>query len=345
MIQVYYITDPGREHRFDAVFTQLDVVATFLPVKAVPSLTAFITRDKAVNQQNFILCDLADAPWSDEHIVSAVQMLRRFSTVKPVFLAPPSERTTALYKILAEYRVDGLISDPGTGDLSEILSAVLRGDQGYVRRLAAVQQAVVAAANHQVSPLRIPPGLTIDVAVCGSQSRVGTTTQAIAMYHYLGGIGFRPVLLHQGQEAFTTLLQLYHDRALTMDDYVEISGVRITEGRSPTFDAYILDYGVLSPELVPPFCAADLSILVGGVKPWELPLLAAAQKLAQGGSPQQLVTLLSFAAAEDMQEVQDYLGACGTVAYHPDIWTPGSDSVYRSLVLPALRKICGSEEG
>lgn len=339
MIQLYYMAVQEREHRFDMVFSQLDVVATFLPVVSIPSLTAFITRDKAVNQQDFILCDLTDAPWSDEHILSAVQMLRRFSVAKPVFLAPGGDRITTLYKALAEQRIDGLITDDG--DPSEILAAVLRGDEGYVRRLAAVQQAVVDAANQQVSPLRIVPGLVLDVAVCGAQPRIGATTQAVALYHYLGGLGFRPVLLHQGQTAFSTLLELYRDRVVVYEDHVEINGIRLTEKRSSAFDAYIQDYGVLTPEWAAPFCAADLSVLVGGVKPWELPLLAAAQQTALQGKPGHLVTLLSFAAPDDVGEVREYLGDCGAVAYHPDIWSPGSDSVYRAVVLPALRQICG----
>lgn len=339
MLQVYYIAAPEREHRFDLVFDQLDVVATFFPVVSVPSLTAFVTRDKAVNQQNFILCDLADAAWSDEHILSAVQMLRRFSVVQPVFLAPPGEHTTTFFKALAEYRVDGLVID--NGDPSELLAAVFRGDGGYVRRLAAVQQAVVDAANQRVSPLHIPPGMVIDVAVCGAQPRIGATTQAIALYHYLGGLGFRPVLLNHGQKAFSELLELYRDRVMEYGDHVEISGIRLAEKRSPAFDAYIQDYGVLTPEWTAPFCAADLSVLVGGVKPWELPLLAAAQSIALQGKPQHMVTLLSFAAPDDVGEVREYLGDCGAVAYHPDIWTPGSDSVYRSVILPVLRQICG----
>lgn len=343
MIQVYYITSPEREHRFDEVFSQLDVVVSFFPSVKVPSLTAFLTMEKAVNQQNFILCDLAESSWSDEHILSAVQMLRRFSVAQPVFLAPVGERITVLFKRLSELRVDGLIID--NGDPTEILAAVLRGDGGYVRRLAAVQTAVVEAAHKQVSPLTIPAGMVIDVAVCGSQSRVGTTTQAIALYHYLSSLGFRPVLLHQGQEAITSMLELYRDRLVTRDDHVEVNGIRIATQRTPNFDAYILDLGVLTPEWAGPFCAADLSILVGGVKPWELPLLAQAQNIALQGSPRKMVTLLSFASPEEVAEVREYLGDCGAVAYHPDIWTPGSDSVYRTVVLPALRQICGGEKG
>ena len=55
MLQIYYIGAPEREHRFDMLFSQLDVVATFIPVVKVPALTPFISRDKMVYQQDLIL--------------------------------------------------------------------------------------------------------------------------------------------------------------------------------------------------------------------------------------------------------------------------------------------------
>ena len=339
MIQLYYLAMPDRERRFDQIFQQLDIVATFFPVVSVPSLVAFVTRDKVINQQDFIVLDLAGAAWSDEHILSAVQMLRRFSVVKPVFLAPPGKETTELFRHLAEQRIDGLI--PDTGDPSATLAAALQNDRGYFRRLTAIHQGITEAASKEVSPLRIPPGLVIEVAVSGAMPRIGATTQTFALYHYLAQVGFRPALLDQGQPALCALLELYQDRAVTVDGCVEVNGIRIAKERTEAFNAYIIDYGILTPEWIKPFCAADLSVLVGGVKPWELPLLATAYATAQQGRPHELITLVSFSTAADMESVGQYLGDCAAVPYHPDLWTPGSDTVYRAAVLPALSRICG----
>lgn len=339
MIQLYYLAVPAREHRFDSVFQQLDVVATFFPIVSVPSLVAFVTRDKVIQQQNYLLIDLAEADWSNEHILSAVQTLRRFSVVKPVFLGPPGEQITILFKYLAEQNVDGLITD--TGSPFDTLAAALQDDRGYLRRLSAIHQAVTEAANKEVSPLRIPPGLVIDAAVCGAMPRVGATTQAFALYHYLAQVGFQPGILDQGQPALKQLLELYRERAVEVDGCVEVNGIRIAQERTPAFNAYILDCGILTQGWVKSFCAADLSVLVGGVKPWELPALATACASARQGHPHELVTLVSFSTAEDMKAVGKYLGDCAAVPYHPDLWTPGSDTVYRAAVLPALMRICG----
>lgn len=341
MIQAYYLAGAERETRFRKLFDQLDVVDTFFPVVSVPSLTAFVTREKAINQQDFIVCDLAAATWSDEHILSAVQMLRRFSVAKMVFLAPPSDHTTTLFKLLADLRVDGLITD--SGDPSNTLSAILQGENAHTRRLAAVQEAVTMAANREVAPLHIPLGLVLDVAVAGAMPRVGTTTQAFALYHFLGRMGFHPAILDQGQPALKAVLDLYRQQTVTREDHIEVKGIRIVADRSSAFDAYISDYGTLSPEWVKPFCAADLSVLVGGVKPWELPELAMIHATVNQEGPRELVTLLSFAGSEDLEAVRQFVSPCAAVAYHPDIWMPGSDAVYREAVLPQLKRICGQQ--
>lgn len=339
MIQLYYMAAPERGHRFDQVFAQLDVVAEFFPASSIPSLVAFVSRDKRIGQQDFILCDLDKTGWSDEHILSAVQLLRRFSVCRMIILAPPGEHTTALFRHLAEQRVDGLITD--RGDPSAELAAALQGDNGYMRRLSAIQQGVADTAAKKASPLRIVPGLVIDVAVCGAMPRIGTTTQAISLYHYLDHLGFHPVLLDQGQSDWAMVQQLYKDKILEMDGHIQLNGIRITKERSSSFDAYVTDYGQLTKEWIAPVCAADLTILVGGVKPWELPALADAYTGLSEGAPKVLVTLLSFATPEGVEEVKKYLGDPAAVPYHPDPWAPGSDTAYRSVILPQLRKICG----
>lgn len=339
MIQLYYLAAPEREHRFDAVFGQLDAVVTFFSLASIPSLTGFLARDKMVDQQDYILCDLDGAEWSDEHILSAVQTLRRFSVAHMVFLSPSNDHTTILYQHLAEQRVDGLIVDDG--DPSGTIAAALQGDSGYMHRLSAIQRGVVEAANREVTPLRIVPGLVLDVAVCGAMPRVGATTQAIALYHYLSQLGFRPVILEQEGSIWETVRELYQDKVLEMDRYSEVNGIRLTTERSEDFNAYITDYGVLEPGRVKTICAADLTVLIGGVKPWELPYLASAYNQLKKGEPRELVTLLSFASPEGLADVREFLGDCAALSYHPDLWIPGSDTVYRSVILPHLVKICG----
>lgn len=339
MIQLYYLAAPEREHRFDMVFGQLDAVVTFFSLASIPSLTGFLVRDKMVDQQDCILCDLDGAEWSDEHILSAVQRLRRFSVARMIFLAPSNDHTTTLYHHLAEQRVDGLVIDDG--DPSSAIAAALQDDSGYMHRLTAIQRGVAEAANQEVSPLRIVPGLVLDIAVCGAMPRVGVTTQAVALYHYLSQLGFRPVLLEREGSAWETVRELYRDKLLEMDGYTEVNEIRLAAERSEAFNAYITDYGVLEPGWVKTICAADLTVLVGGVKPWELPYLAAAYNQLTQGAPRELVTLLSFASPEGLAEVREFLGDCAALSYHPDLWTPGSDTVYRSTILPHLVKICG----
>lgn len=329
LIQVYYLSTQERKERFRTLFDRLDVIDTFFPLDAITSLTAFITRDKAISQQQYILCDLVTEPWSDEHILSAVQMLRRFAVTRFVFISPDNERTATLYKRLADMLVDGLMIDKE--DISTELSAILQGDGGYLRRLDAIRQGVASNALEQAPPLRIPAGLMLDIAVGGAMHRVGTTAQTIALYHYLRSMGFRPALLDQGQDAWRLIRELCPQQS---------AGLAFVAERTPDFNCYLSDYGVMKTEIAQAFCNADLSVLVGGGKPWELTALANAFRMVTEARPRELVTLLSFVTDEEADTVRQFIPNCASVPYHPDIWTAGSDSVYRETVLPALKRLC-----
>lgn len=331
MIQVYYLSTQERKERFRTVFDRLEVIDTFFPIGVIPSLTAFIARDKAISQQNYIICDLDTDPWSDEHILSAVQMLRRFSVTQFIFLAPEQERTSILFKRLSDMRVDGLIVDKE--DISTDLTAILQGDGGYLRRLDAIRQGVASNALEQAPPLRIPVGLVLDIAVGGAMPRVGVTTQVIALYHYLRSVGFRPALLDQGQDAWRLIRELCPKQSADLTFVAE---------RTPDFDCYLIDYGVMKTETAQAFCNADLSVLVGGGKPWELTALANAFRMVTDIRPRELVTLLSFVTDEETDTVRQFIPNCASVPYHPDIWTAGTDTTYCEMVLPALKRICST---
>ncbi|MEG2455928.1 MAG: hypothetical protein RSC08_06710, partial [Oscillospiraceae bacterium] len=110
MKQLCYLASPGQEGRFDRLFEELDILVSTYPTAQLKSLTAFVTREKLLNQQDFLLLDLTGAEYSPEHILSAVQLLRRFSVARLIFIAPEGEATDLLFGRLAAFRVTDLIT-------------------------------------------------------------------------------------------------------------------------------------------------------------------------------------------------------------------------------------------
>lgn len=341
MKQIYYLTVPERFGRFDALFNELDFVVYPQDIRKVKSLVAFVNREKTLHQMDYILIDLTECEYSQEHILSAVQLLRRFSVADLIFLSPAGEETDLLFGRLAAFRLSGLVSVDSETDPQAELRACL-GDEGgnFTRRAAALQTGMAAEAVRKATPLRIPPGLVISVAVAGAQSRVGVTTQCFALYHYLKALGFHPAILDEERRSLDILAALYEGKVEQRQGCAVVKGIPFCTEKVEGLNAYILDLGVLRPETAAQFSGQDLSVLVSGAKPWELPHLAEALNMI-GKQPRRLATLISFATQKDMENIGKYLGAhAANVPYHPDIWEPGSTAAYRDAILPCLKAVC-----
>lgn len=336
MKAIYYLAHEEELQRFDALFNELDMLATTVPIEKVPSLTAFVMREKPIVQQDYILLDVSDRDWTPAHILSAVQQLRRFSSAQLVFLGKPDEETVELFGTLASVHHIGhlIMQHPETDVNAELRNCLLDRPQ-LPRKLQAIQEQMVQTAARTVSPLLIPEGLVLQVAVAGIMPRCGATTQCFALYHSLKSLGWQPAIWDKCGRTLPEL-QKYEECTET-ENAVEVRGIPFCKGKSPQYNAYVLDYGVLTPELATCFCGADLSVLVGCTKPWEL--AAFHEKLGLAASCRSLITLASFATPQDLERLSKYFD--GGAPYNPDPWEPSAPQTYAKLLLPELKEICG----
>lgn len=334
---------PGEEGRFNDLFDELDIVATYYSTGQISSLTAFIMREKTINQQDYIICDLTGTTWSQEHVLSAVQQLRRFAIAQLIVIAPSADTTALLFGKLASLRVDDLIAVVEATDLNaEVRKCLTRKDsEGVHQRLYAMQNALATSAAQTAAVLKIPKGMVLNVAVGGAMPRIGTTLQVFGLFHYLHSIGFSPCVFDPSGKLTDILLPLYTEQIQRFDSYLTIKDIPFSMHRMERFNAYIQDVGVIGEGSASLFCAADVRVLIGGTKPWELPALASAVARLKE-TPGEMSVLISFAADGDMETVGKYLGKHSASApYSPNIWAPGSFAAYQEAVLPCLKAVCG----
>lgn len=263
MKQLCFLSPPGGEHRFDGLFEELDIIPVWYATDQISSLTAFVTREKTIDQQDYIVFDLTGTDWSQEHILSAVQQLRRFAVAQLIFIAPAGDDTAILFGKLAGFRVTDLIAADERTDLPEALRACLvQEDRDKVhRRLEAMQNAMATAAGQTVAPLNIPEGMRLHIAVGGTMPRIGVTTQTFGLYHYLKGLGFAPCVLDDSRKLTDMLTSLYEDKTEECGGYLKINGVPFCTERSDRFNVYVQDVGVVSESVKAVFCAAVLPCL------------------------------------------------------------------------------------
>ena len=344
MRSLYFLAQSKNLERFTALFDRENILATSFNTADIASLTAFIMRDKAIAQQDFVVLDVGKVDvWSDTHILSAVQHLRRFSSAKLIFMGEPCEAVTELFGVLAGvHHVEHLITLRPETDAEAALQDCFSQKNQFHDKLQAIQEMMTQQAIKVARPLNIPHGFTLQVAVAGTMPRSGTTMSAFSVYHYLHSLGFRPALIDKSGATLPLLMQ-YEEYERGEEDVVTIHGVHFTTQKSAQFDAYITDYGTLTAQTAPLFCNADLNMLIGCTKPWELPAFAEALRNLSPYSCRNLITLANHASPQELATLSKYFGAnCNVAPYSPDLWEASATAAgYDDFLLPSLKQLCG----
>ncbi len=351
MKSLYYIAPRNALDRFDEQFEDAEILATPFEADAIRSLTASIKSERAISQQDFVIIDVADMTrWSVGHVLSATQLIRSFASCKLIFIGQPCADVEELFRCLRDaHHIDDVILAPADADVSKpLMDCLVLTAQSSTpppltpeAKLNAAQQ-TVAHATPVLRKLGAPQG-TLEIYVAGTMPRCGTTTQVFGIYHYLTACGLRGAI--RDRAGTLPLLSQFEVVSKTPDGDTMIRDIPFVgeNVQSGGHDFIVTDCGVLSE--VPEFCGANISVLVGCTKPWELPQFAEAIKRMFGYQCRYLVTIASFSVKEDLQKLQRYLGDHYAIApYQPDLWRLANADVYQNLFEPALERCCAAAE-
>ena len=351
MKMLYYIAQTGNENRFESLFESEDILASVWNANDIPSLMAFVTRDRSIASQNFVIIDVGDlSRWSSAHVLSAVQHFRRFSAATLIFIAEPGEDTRELYGALAGvHHVDKLLTAERSEDITEKLKVYLRDEAAPILgRTSAINTLLAEQAERRVKPLHIPKGQILRVAVAGTMPRVGTTTQAFALYHCFRAYGLKPAILDREGKITAALLPFEEDAE--EDEAQGITTVRdiafcTEEAEDGQYNCYIEDCGELSEDVVQKFGKAKISVLVAGTKAWELKAFARAMQMLFGRRADNLIIVLTSANEEEIRRIEKYIGNAETVnaPHRTDLWKTGDLSAYAPFVAAAKEAIAQEE--
>lgn len=115
----------------------------------------------------------------------------------------------------------------------------------------------------------------LTIAVAGTQSHIGTTTQAFLLCKFFNERGLKACYVCANENEDIEWLKKWSGAVIKKDMFV-YSGIDIysknekISAMSLGYDVYIYDYGVLNDSNVELFLKNDKRIIVGGSKYWEL---------------------------------------------------------------------------
>ena len=123
-----------------------------------------------------------------------------------------------------------------------------------------------------------PTGRAVNIGVCGTHRKIGTTHMAVLMCAYLSGTGFQAAYLesnaHKSVEQLDRVHNVSSNHQLGLRQYRGVdlfTGYSIPLVMALKYDFYIYDYGSYQEVDAKEFLSNDVKIVVGGSKPWELP--------------------------------------------------------------------------
>lgn len=281
---------------------------------AVPSLTA-IAMEQLENKSldNIVLDCRKSCPWSLEHILAAADLLR--------------EAGVPLMVVKGNLPEWGGI--PRFDSLEEAAS--------NLRPTVAVPVAPVKAkeTDKPHAPLpHVTPTRPISVAVLGSQSRIGCTTQAIQLWYFFTAIGYRAAIVANA----AWLDELAALENSPYDDKVKIRGVVFVSENADTggYNCIIRDWGVIDEVSKEAAANADLCVLVVGCKRWEL--VQTTNAIMDAGGMADLVMIAFGANQVAQQDIEKILLKASTprqtalTRNTPEPFRPGLLDIYRPLL-------------
>lgn len=275
-----------------------------LDPEKISSLTTYLHEHAYLT--DLVITPVAQSAWSQEHIAAAASSLGNHGNI--IFWCPDSTPP------------GNVKSASSAQELLQFLAPVSPkiGMKGHPKR-----------EIRTVSPLTIPQGTILLLAVYASQARIGCTTQSIGLWHYVRALGFSPAVVGDA-ERIKDIAKLMNGKEIT--DGFLIEGVPMVYSTNLSYDCYILDLGANpKPENL---ASADIRVLVAGSKPWEMP--STIDALKRSTPP----VILSYTTLDMAVELHPVIPNSIPAVYTPIPWECHAKAMllYDSLLRVEIKK-------
>lgn len=181
------------------------------------------------------------------------------------------------------------------------------------------------------------------IAVCGTQNRIGTTTQSILITKFLNSQGLKSCYVEaNGSNHIITIPDYYtvnvnKDIGIVQTDNIEMYyKYDLPYIMSLNYDFYILDYGRFENVDTESFVIADKRIIVAGAKAWEMDRFS--NIFRKVGTLNDINFIFSFVYINEQDDIKELMGKFKYTTYFsayiptPFIELPcDNESIYKNI--------------
>jgi hypothetical protein len=225
----------------------------------------------------FIL-DLDYLPWEPTVTANLFARLKNATSASVIFFAQGYPMDGKLIGALRTLGYQKYVTAKTIGSIKREFGECLDGIDNAPDLDKRQKAAALGAEDESTSALSLS-GKAKTVAFCGTQTRIGTTTQAIQFAKYLQTQGLHVCYIENNQNGhIPEYLEVYDVKEHNQEkSLIRLSGLDLYYDTlklplilQQPYDVFLYDCGVLSPANAATFLDKDLSVIVGGSMPWEL---------------------------------------------------------------------------
>jgi len=285
-----YLTGKDRVNLLDFIEDKIGIIPKKMTGKF--SLMQFVVRDmRNYAHIKYFVIDRTAVNEDEVGFIEAVNSFKIMFNARIIVICEGcSEQDTFLRQLI----MAGVTDIVTATDIKEIQSEILEclspeGMQRYKVPAQKPQPSTIAAKTTPVSEKYIFNCKDIRIAISGCQRRVGVTTTAINLAHWIKNHGGTACYLESNlNKHLAYIVKLYADQP--EDNHYTISGVDyyFTNELDRPYNFIITDCGELDEPPQASFAEADLRLLCGSAMPYELVYLQNAMNRCKGMTVQTL---------------------------------------------------------
>lgn len=281
---LFYLTSKDRVNLLDFV----EAKAGLIPKKMTGrfSLMQFVVRDmRNYAHARYFVIDRAAASEDDTGFLEAVSSFRTMFDARVIVICEGYSAQDIFVRQLIMAGVTDIITAADIGQIQADIMECL-SPEGMQRFKSQEPEPQVPSIRIEADPASVQYSFAaknIRIAVAGCQRRVGTTTTAVNLAHWIQAHGGTACYLEDNQNRHLAyILKLYADEPVK--NHYEIGGVDyyFTDEPDKSYNFIITDIGELAQAPQAGFAEADLRLLCGSAMPYELAFLQDAGNRCKG---------------------------------------------------------------
>ncbi len=245
----------------------------------IKNLQEFSIRElQNLKSFKYLILDITDLKEKDEAIIKSVVAIKSMHKIRIIVMATGyKEGDNLLAKLFKEGIYNFVIGDSYQKQEEEFKKCLSEDGNEY---MDAIRFRVEENTNNGKKKIIIKKEFQklkqlLTVAIAGTQSHIGTTTQALLLCSFFYERGLKACYVCANNNPDIEELRLNLDKDLT-NGMFQYNGIDIYDKNEKIsamaygYDVYVYDYGVLNNSNLDLFISNDKRIMVGGSKLWEV---------------------------------------------------------------------------